>query len=44
MPKQMLRAAPGKPWVRIEGFVTPAELLQLYRQQLERSAQTVATR
>ena len=43
-PITLLRAAPGKPWVRIEGFVTPAELLQLYRQQLERSAQTVATR
>jgi hypothetical protein len=29
--------------VRIEGFVTPSQLVQLYRQQLE-SAQTVATR
>ena len=43
-PITLLRAAPGTPWVRIEGFVTPAELLQLYRQQLERSAPTVATR
>jgi protein SCO1/2 len=43
-PVTLLRAAPGKAWLRIEGFVTPAELLQLYRQQLERSAQTVATR
>jgi protein SCO1/2 len=43
-PITLLRAAPGKPWLRIEGFVTPTELLQLYRQQLERSAQTVATR
>jgi protein SCO1/2 len=43
-PITLLRAAPGTPWLRIEGFVTPAELLQLYRQQLERSAQTVATR
>jgi hypothetical protein len=29
--------------VRIEGFVTPSELVQLYRQQFK-SAQTVATR
>ena len=43
-PITLLRAAPGTPWLRIEGFVTPAELLQLYRRQLERSAQTVATR
>jgi protein SCO1/2 len=44
-PITLLRAAPGKPWLRIEGFVTPAELLQLYRQQLERPAQpSVATR
>jgi protein SCO1/2 len=42
-PVTLLRAAPGRPWVRIEGFVTPNELVQLYRQQLE-SAQTVATR
>jgi protein SCO1/2 len=39
-PVTLLRAAPGKPWLRIEGFVTPNELLQLYRQQLERAAQT----
>jgi protein SCO1/2 len=42
-PVTLLRAAPGKPWVRIEGFVTPSELVQLYRQQFK-SAQTVATR
>jgi protein SCO1/2 len=42
-PVTLLRAAPGRPWVRIEGFVTPSQLVQLYRQQLE-SAQTVATR
>ena len=42
-PITLLRAAPGKPWVRIDGFVTPSELVHLYRQQLE-SAQTVATR
>jgi protein SCO1/2 len=39
-PITLLRAAPGKPWVRIEGFVTPAELLQLYRQQLEPAVQS----
>jgi protein SCO1/2 len=44
-PVTLLRAAPGQPWLRIEGFVTPAELLKLYRQQLERAAQSsVATR
>ena len=32
VPVTLLRAAPGKPWLRIEGFVTPDELLQLYRQ------------
>ena len=42
-PITLLRAAPGRPWVRIEGFVTPSELAHLYREQLE-SAQTVATR
>jgi protein SCO1/2 len=42
-PITLLRAAPGRPWVRIDGFVTPSELVRLYRQQLE-SAQTVATR
>jgi protein SCO1/2 len=43
-PVTLLRAAPGKPWLRIEGFVTPDELLQLYRHQLEQSAPTVAAR
>lgn len=43
-PVTLLRAAPGEPWLRIEGFVTPTELLQLYRKELERAAQTVATR
>lgn len=42
-PITLLRAAPGRPWVRIDGFVTPSELVRLYHQQLE-SAQTVATR
>jgi protein SCO1/2 len=40
-----VRAAPGKPWLRIQGFVTPNELLQQYRQLLEGSASpTVAAR
>jgi len=29
-----MRAAPGKPWLRIEGFVTPAELVDDYRNLL----------
>jgi protein SCO1/2 len=33
-PVTLLRAAPGKPWLRIEGFVTPDELLNDYRQLL----------
>lgn len=27
----LMRAAPGKPWLRIEGFVTPDELVRDYR-------------
>jgi protein SCO1/2 len=42
-PITLLRAAPARPWVRIDGFVTPSELVHLYREQLE-SAHTVATR
>jgi protein SCO1/2 len=30
-PVAFLRAAPGKPWLRIDGFATPAELLSAYR-------------
>src|SRR5947207_13073203 len=30
----LLRAAPGKPWLRIEGFVTPDELVDDYRNLL----------
>ena len=30
-PVTLMRAAPGKPWLRIEGFVTPDELLLDYR-------------
>jgi hypothetical protein len=39
-----VRAAPGQPWLRIEGFVTPAELVQQYRQALEQSEHQVASR
>jgi protein SCO1/2 len=30
-PLTLMRAAPGKPWMRIDGFVTPDQLLQQYR-------------
>ena len=30
----LMRAAPGKPWLRIEGFVTPDDLLRDYRSLL----------
>ncbi len=30
----LIRAAPGKPWLRIEGFVTPDDLVRDYREQL----------
>jgi protein SCO1/2 len=30
-PVTLLRAAPGKPWLRIEGFVTPEQLERDYR-------------
>lgn len=33
-PITLLRAAPGMPWRRIDGFVTPDELLEEYRQLL----------
>jgi len=33
-PVTLMRAAPGHPWLRIEGFLTPDELLQHYRQLL----------
>lgn len=29
-PVAFVRAAPGKPWLRIDGFATPAELLSAY--------------
>jgi len=43
-PVTLVRAAPDKPWLRIQGFVTPSELLQQYRRQLEQSGPTVAAR
>jgi protein SCO1/2 len=30
----LMRAAPGKPWLRIDGFVTPEELVREYRKIL----------
>ena len=39
----LLRAAPGQPWRRIEGFVTPEELLTEYR-HLVGPQQSVANR
>ena len=33
-PVMLLRAAPGQPWLRIEGFVTPDELLDDYQKLL----------
>ena len=33
-PVTLLRAAPGRPWVRIDGFVTPDKLLEQYREAL----------
>jgi protein SCO1/2 len=33
-PVTLVRVAPGKPWVRIDGLMTAAELLQLYRSLL----------
>ena len=29
-PLTLMRAAPGKPWVRIDGFATPGDLLEQY--------------
>jgi protein SCO1/2 len=33
-PVTLLRAAPGQPWRRIDGFITPDELVSEYRQVL----------
>lgn len=35
-PVTLMRAAPGEPWLRIEGFVTPDELLHHYQTLLGR--------
>ena len=49
-PVTLVRAAPGAPWLRIEGFITPAELLAQYHRALAQaapaaqSAPTIATR
>ena len=40
----LLRAAPGLPWLRLDGFITPDELLEQYRQLLHENAQALATR
>jgi protein SCO1/2 len=39
-----LRASPGQPWTRIDGFVTPDELMQEYRYLLGKSARALAQR
>jgi protein SCO1 len=43
-PVTFVRAAPDHQWVRIEGFVTPDELLRIYRESVAQSKQTLATR
>jgi protein SCO1/2 len=43
-PVTLVRAAPGQPWLRIDGFVTPDQLYEQYQQLLMRTGQTVATR
>ena len=30
----LIRRAPGAPWVRLDGFATPAQLMQQYREVL----------
>lgn len=34
-PVTLIRQAPGKPWIRIDGFATPEELVREYRKQLQ---------
>ena len=43
-PVTFVRAAPSGPWLRIDGFVTPGELLEQYRQLMQQSTPKVATR
>jgi protein SCO1/2 len=33
-PVTLVRIAPGRPWLRIDGFITPDELVQRYRELL----------
>ncbi|MGH8266592.1 MAG: SCO family protein [Steroidobacteraceae bacterium] len=40
----LMRAAPGEPWLRLEGFVTPHELLVQYRHLTEAARHAVAAR
>jgi protein SCO1/2 len=37
-PVTFMRAAPGKPWVRIDGLITPSELMQEYRRLVKDNA------
>jgi protein SCO1 len=43
-PVTFVRAAPGEPWLRLDGFVTADELLQRYRQLRLAPEQAVAVR
>jgi protein SCO1/2 len=43
-PVTLVRAAPGQPWLRIDGLVTPDQLYEQYQRLLIRTGQTVATR
>jgi protein SCO1/2 len=36
-PVAFVRAAPGKPWVRYDGFASPATLVQEYRTQIAKA-------
>ena len=41
-PTTYLRAAPGKPWVRLEGFYTPTALVAEYQKVVPPASRTVA--
>jgi protein SCO1/2 len=43
-PVTLVRIAPGMPWTRIQGLVTPDELLAGYRQLLGKTRDALATR
>ena len=43
-PVTLVRIAPNRPWTRIQGLVTPDELLAGYRQLLGQTRDAVATR